>query len=85
MNFHTICTSKLKMLNIINIFCSKIMYLLSPVKYKMTYRVLAHNNMLLLQFIHCMFRNSSFYVEGILEERVDVYLFICTFHVYCIK
>lgn len=48
----------------------------------MTYRVLAHNNMLLLQFIH-MFRNSSFYVEDILEECVYMYiylsvLFICT-------
>lgn len=61
------------------------MYLLSPVKYKVTYRVLAHNNMLLLQFIHYMFRNSSFYVEDILEEYVYVYLYVCTFHMYCIK
>lgn len=61
------------------------MYLLSPVKCKMIYRVLAHNNTLLLQFIHYMFRNSSFYVEDILEECVCVYLFLCTFHMYCIK
>lgn len=63
------------------------MYLLSPVKYKMTYRVLAHNNVLLLQFTHYMFRNSSFCVEDILEECVCVYvyLFVCTFQMYCVK
>lgn len=52
------------------------MYLLSPVKYKMTYRVLAHNNVLLLQFTHYMFRNSSFCVEDILEECVCVCMYI---------
>lgn len=30
--------------------------------------------MLLLQFIHFMFRTSSFYVEDILEQRVYAYL-----------
>lgn len=58
------------------------MYLQSPVKYKMTYRVLAHTNMLLFQLIHYMFRNSSFYAEDVLEECVCVCIFICLYFSY---
>lgn len=52
------------------------MYHVLAVKYKMTYRVLAHNNMLLPQFIHYMFRNSSFYVEDILLCMYIYYIYI---------
>ena len=57
------------------------MYWLSPVKCKMTYiGCWLTTKMLLLQFIHFMIRNSSFYVEDILEECVYVYL--CVLFVY---